>query len=146
VTQSRKSAAATTRRPVRPKKDPGSAALRLLVQRVRAGLSTAEVRAFIDSSLLDRDRVLRIVSVSKRTLERRATATLSPEQSDRLARLRRVYDFAADMIGDRDRARMWLGTPSRALDGNVPLDLLDTDAGTRLVEDTLLRISDGAFA
>lgn len=117
-----------------------------LVKHVRAGLSTAEARVFIASSHLDRDRVLEIVSVSKRTFERRAATTLSPEQSDRLARLRRIYEFAAEMIGDEDRARAWLQTPSRALEGNKPLDLLDTDAGTRLVEATLVRISDGIFA
>jgi len=145
MTQSRHSQAAA--RPVGgAAKKAGVASLRLLVQAVRAGLSASEVRAFIDSSHLDRERVLQVVSVSKRTLERRAAKTLSPEQSDRLARLRRIYDLAADTIGDRDRARLWLQAPSRALDGSAPLDLLDTDAGSRLVEDTLIRISDGAFA
>lgn len=135
-----------SRRPAPIQEAADSKSLSNLAKRVRAGLSTAEARAFIASSHLDRDRVLAIVSVSKRTFERRAATTLSPEQSDRLARLRRIYDFAAEMIGDEDRARAWLQAPSRALEGNEPLDLLDTDAGTRLVEATLVRLSDGIFA
>ncbi len=50
------------------------------------------------------------------------------------------------MIGNDQHARKWLQEPNRALKGEAPITLLDTDAGARLVEDALVRISDGIFA
>ncbi len=40
----------------------------------------------------------------------------------------------------------WLGKANRSLDGQRPLDLLASDAGTRLVENVLGRIEHGVFA
>ncbi len=34
----------------------------------------------------------------------------------------------------------WLKSPNRALGGAVPLELLDTDAGTVMVDDVLTRL------
>jgi putative toxin-antitoxin system antitoxin component (TIGR02293 family) len=120
--------------------------LHALVSQVRRGLPTETVNAFIAYTRLDKAHVLGVMGISQRTLERKAEAALSPEQSDRLARIKRIYDFATEMIGDEERARGWLQEPNRALEGEVPLDLLDTDAGTQLVEALLIRISDGIFS
>ena len=49
-------------------------------------------------------------------------------------------------IGDESRARGWLVDPNRAMKGELPLDLLDTDAGARMVEAVLARIVEGIFA
>lgn len=37
------------------------------------------------------------------------------------------YATAVEMIGDQEKAIVWLGTPNRALGGERPLDQLDTD-------------------
>jgi putative toxin-antitoxin system antitoxin component (TIGR02293 family) len=58
----------------------------------------------------------------------------------------RVYANAVEMIGDREKATAWLGTPNRALGGDRPLDLLDTDLGARMVEDILGRIAYGIYS
>jgi len=50
------------------------------------------------------------------------------------------------MIGDQEKAIAWLGTPNRALGGERPLELLDTDLGTRMVEDILGRIAYGVYS
>ena len=43
----------------------------------------------------------------------------------------------------RDRAALWLKQPSRALANELPLKLLDTDAGTQQVERELRQIQYG---
>ncbi len=101
---------------------------------------------FIRHSGLDRAGLLKIVGISSRTLERKSGENLTREQSDRVARVARTYRFATDALGDRERARKWLEQPNRALSGEKPLDLLDTDIGVRSVERTLARIRDGSVA
>jgi putative toxin-antitoxin system antitoxin component (TIGR02293 family) len=50
------------------------------------------------------------------------------------------------VFGSKTKARAWLQAPSRALRGEVPLSLLDTDIGTQSVEDELVRIEHGVHA
>ena len=71
---------------------------------------------------------------------------LSPEESDRFARVLRLVALAEETFGDRDKARLWLRRPNRALEGRVPLDLLDTDGGARAVETILSRITHGVYS
>ncbi len=53
---------------------------------------------------------------------------------------------AIEVLGSIDKARLWLKTPNRALGCETPLDLLDTDIGTRQVEEVLLRLNYGIFS
>jgi putative toxin-antitoxin system antitoxin component (TIGR02293 family) len=71
---------------------------------------------------------------------------LSPEESDRTMRLARVMAHAEETFGDTERAGHWLQTKNLALGGEVPLDLLDTDAGSKEVEAILYRIDYGMFS
>lgn len=117
-----------------------------VLAQVRRGLPTREVKAFIENSRLQRKLVLKAARISERTLARKAEAFLSPGQSDRVARVKRIYDRAKELVGDEQRAQIWLQAPNRALGGSKPLELLDTDAGARCVEDILLRVSGGVFS
>jgi putative toxin-antitoxin system antitoxin component (TIGR02293 family) len=47
------------------------------------------------------------------------------------------------VFGAEDRAATWLRRPNRALNGELPIDLLDTDVGARQIEDILGRIEHG---
>ena len=133
-------ALAVARRPT----DTGN--LRLLAGQVRKGLPASDVRSFITRSGLDAKGVLSVMGISSRTLERRSEMLLRPDQSDRFARVVRILRLASEVIGDEPRACTWIQSPNRSLRGEKPLELLDTDAGTRLVEDMLGRLSDGVFA
>jgi putative toxin-antitoxin system antitoxin component (TIGR02293 family) len=50
------------------------------------------------------------------------------------------------MIGNADKAALWLRTPNRALAGEVPIDQLDTDLGVKEVENILGRIAYGVYS
>ena len=67
--------------------------------------------------------------------KRKSEARLSPAESDRLARAVRLIARAEESLSGRERAHRWLRAPNRALEGRRPLDLLDSDAGTRMVEE-----------
>ena len=87
------------------------------------------------------------LALSRKTLaHRRTLGSLTPDQSDRLLRLLRMIEETETTFGDRAKARAWLRRPTPLLDGESPLDRLDTDIGTRHVEAMMGRIAHGLAA
>jgi putative toxin-antitoxin system antitoxin component (TIGR02293 family) len=115
----------------------------MLLPSVREGLPLLMVdQALADGriSAAELDRL----AVSRKTLaHRRSLGSLTPDQSDRLTRLLRVIAEAEITFGDRAKAHTWLRRSTPLLDGEAPLDRLDTDIGTRQVEAILGRIAFG---
>ena len=88
-----------------------------------------------------------VLALPARTLQRRREeGRLSKEESDRLMRLRRVYDEARRLLGNGPAAAEWFKEPQIALAGSSPLELCDTEPGAREVERLLGRIEHGVFA
>ena len=78
-----------------------------------------------------------------------ATLDLSPRSLQRRrhqGRLARIVAFAKQYIGDVETAARWLRRPNRALGGNIPLELIDTELGARAVENVLGRIAFGGVS
>ncbi len=61
-------------------------------------------------------------------------------------RVRGALEHALAVFDTDDQAVAWLSLPNRALCGETPLALLDTDAGVRAVDDALTRLEYGVFA
>jgi putative toxin-antitoxin system antitoxin component (TIGR02293 family) len=93
---------------------------------------------------------LRYQIVSKATLARRhksAKRRLTRDESDRLARLARLWAFATDVWGSEPAARRFLGEPHPLLGGRVPRDMAtETEIGARAVENLLGRLKYGSAA
>lgn len=119
-----------------------------LAQLVRKGLPASSVAALAERLHLGNHALSRKLGIPQRTLTRRLSqqSLLTSAESDRTVRMARVYASAVEMIGDQEKAVLWLGTPNRALGGERPLDQLDTDLGTRMVEDVLGRIAYGVYS
>jgi putative toxin-antitoxin system antitoxin component (TIGR02293 family) len=80
--------------------------------------------------------------VPKPTLERRRKEKrpLTSEESDRLARIAKVFAFALDVFRDEAKARSFLDRPHPMLDDKVPLELaLATGLGADAVINLLGR-------
>lgn len=85
-----------------------------------------------------------VLHMPARTLaRRRQMRKLDAEESDRLYRVARVAGEAVAVFGNEEKATEWLRRPNRALNGELPVRLLDTDLGARQVEDVLGRIEHG---
>lgn len=111
----------------------------------RRGLPARVGIQVIDYFELNAAHVQRLLGTSITTLRRavRLRRRLTSTQSDRLYRFVRVGLRAEDVLENREKAHAWLKTPRRALGHVAPIDLLDTDAGAREVENLLGRIEHG---
>lgn len=77
---------------------------------------------------------------------RRKSNRLDVLESERIVRLADIAAHAVMALGGIEQATRWLMTPNLALGGVVPLTLLDTDVGTRAVDDVLLRVEHGVYS
>lgn len=120
-------------------------ALSKRIAEVRKGLPLAELDQTAELLGIDRAQLASILDTSLRTLQRKAEADgrLGPAASDRLARIKRIHELATHVLGEPDKASRWLTAASRGLDGEVPLQMLDTDIGTQRVQQELREIEYG---
>lgn len=114
---------------------------------IEQGLRYRAVDALYSRYGLSTDEITVLLAVPARTLARRKHEDrFRPEESDRLVRLGRIGALAEETLGDAARAASWLRRPNRALENQTPLSQLDTDIGTRQVENLLLRIAHGVYS
>lgn len=118
-----------------------------IVRLVRRGVPTQAVDHFLASTKLSFNaldpKVLNLRTFKRR---QRNEQRLEQDESDRLLRLVGVVAAAEDTFGDAEKAHVWLTRESRALDGETPLAMADTDRGARAVEALLGRIAHGIAA
>ena len=87
------------------------------------------------------------IVIPSRTLQHRRSRRekLTIEESDRVLRVIRVLSLAEVVYGSRERALAWLRKPLARLGGRIPLSLLKTDTGSRIVEELLVQIDEGMY-
>jgi putative toxin-antitoxin system antitoxin component (TIGR02293 family) len=114
----------------------------------REGLPVKTLPALAQELSIELKALAKVVGISDRTLSRRLASgsRLSAEESDRTMRVARVFAKTKDTFGTAEKASRWLQSPNRALGGDVPLELLDTDAGAQSVQTILLRIDYGVYS
>jgi putative toxin-antitoxin system antitoxin component (TIGR02293 family) len=118
-----------------------------LVDALREGLPYSSLQAVVRALGLSRQETSRILSVPLRTLDRRKRQRrLQADESDRLYRLAHIASRVVEVLGSAEHAARWLRHPNRALGGVVPLELLDTEAGARQVDEILGRIEFGMYS
>ncbi len=101
---------------------------------------------FLSATGLDLKDIYDVV-IPARTLTRRCDRNekLSPTESEKLARLIRVYDHTLRVFGTAEKTLYFLRQPKQSFDGRTPLDLVCTESGAELVEGMLWQIEDGVF-
>ena len=119
---------------------------RAAIDATRRGLPIEGLDRLVQTGRLTSAELDRVVLPRKTLSHRRKIGSLTPEQSDRLVRVVRVISAAEETFGSQEKAARWLRRPTVALDGEAPLDLLDTSEGSRAVETLLGRIDHGLGA
>jgi putative toxin-antitoxin system antitoxin component (TIGR02293 family) len=115
--------------------------------RIKQGLPFSALETVRERLHLTVPEAASVLQMPARTLaRRRQSRKLAADESDRLYRLARIAAQAVDVLGSEDKASAWLRRPNRALDSELPIRLLDTDVGTRQIEDLLGRMAHGVVS
>lgn len=120
----------------------------LMLRNIRKGLAFEAIETLAQAFEAPRQQMADVLSITASTLNRRKkVGRLQADESDRVARLARLKDFAVEMMnGDNGAAIQWLKTPLAILGGESPLDHAATEVGAREVEDLIGRIQHGVFS
>ena len=117
------------------------------IQEIRNGLPVESFFQLQEKLGIGTSQLAEVVGIPVRTLQRRKEeGRLTKEESDRLDRVRKLMNQATGVFESEDSARAWLTRPQIGLAGFVPLELADTGAGIREVENLLGRIDYGVYA
>lgn len=115
--------------------------------RILEGLEFAAAEDVKARASLTDPELAKLLGIGEATLRRaRASGrTLDSTTSDRLYRLSKIIAVAEEALEGPDNAMSWLRRPQPALAGQVPLELLVTQAGADQVETLLRRIDYGVY-
>jgi putative toxin-antitoxin system antitoxin component (TIGR02293 family) len=118
-----------------------------LREAIREGFPHAVLDKLMQLSGLTLKELAEALDLSARSLQRRRrSGRLARFESDRLYRLARIVALAQQSLGTHERAMRWLKRGNRALAGVAPIAALDTELGTRQVENVLGRIAYGGIS
>jgi putative toxin-antitoxin system antitoxin component (TIGR02293 family) len=114
---------------------------------VERGVPVGALEEFAAYSGFSLKELIEVV-IPPRTLKHRKQRRepLSMDESDRLARVARIYELAARVYGDYGDGREWLTGPKNRFEGKTPLAMLRTAAGEHAVQEFLIQIDEGMFA
>jgi len=129
------------------KKIPFMASLHLDLETVESGVSLGTLTNFVAASGMQFRDIYEVV-IPARTLKHRKARKehLTADESDKFARLIRIFDQAVHVLGDKEKTLYWLNEPKRRFDGRTPIQMLRTELGGRMVEEMLGQIEYGMFA
>lgn len=114
---------------------------------VRKGISSHAVDCLIRRINVSQSEFSTFLDIPERTLVRRKSGgSLSSEETEKLVRMAHVVERASEVFEGMEEALDWLKSPNAAMSGVIPMSLLDTEIGAKVVMDTLGRIEHGVFA
>lgn len=114
---------------------------------IRAGFAYPQIRLVQHAYQIPDKTFAHLIGISDKTLARikNADAKLSSLSGDRLYRLKKVWLLANKVLENPENALAWLRHAQPGLDGQAPLDLLDTEPGYEQVQTLLNQIEFGVL-
>ena len=117
-----------------------------LVRAIREGLAYPYFEALQADLEVTKQQLADVMGINKRTLQNRKQAgRFTPQESDHLLRIARVFAQAHFYFGTPEQARAWLKKPGYAFKEESPLSLLDTEVGAEQVLTLLKQLEYGVL-
>lgn len=115
-----------------------------LINRIRDGVKKSEWKDLIvkiGHSEKDLEHILpaSISSMQKKTV-------YGKETSERIYELAKLYSLGYEVFDSAESFKQWLMSPSKALGGKKPFELLDSSFGFQLVENEIVRIQYNVYS
>jgi len=122
-----------------------------LAQIVRKGLPLSVLAVFLSRGMTKDE--FHLIVIPHRTFRHRTERrnkgieeVLTPDESDKAVRAARVLALAERVFANRDKAFSWMRKAKKRFNGETPMEMLQTEAGARLVEQMLIQLDEGMFA
>ena len=122
-----------------------------LAQIVRKGLPLTIQSVFLSHGMTKEE--FHMIVIPHRTFRHRTERrnkglqeVLTSDESDKALRAARVLSLAEGVFSNRDKAFSWMRKAKKRFHGETPMEMLQTEAGARLVEQMLIQLDEGMFA
>ena len=118
------------------------------LQQIKSGFPAHLFQAMRQTFRLEEGGLTLLLNASISTLERRVREhqALDTVASERLDRIASVSHQAEEVFEDRDAAAEWMSKPNKALGGNAPVLLCETEIGAKQVRRVLHALEWGGVA
>jgi putative toxin-antitoxin system antitoxin component (TIGR02293 family) len=117
------------------------------IETIREGINPELIESFLnDQSFVVKDVLGRLkITASTYFAKKKMHKLLDSSTTEKFLRLFAVVQNAKEILGGKE-AKNWLYRKIPSLGDQMPMDLLDTEAGHRLVEQALLQIKYGIYS
>jgi putative toxin-antitoxin system antitoxin component (TIGR02293 family) len=115
----------------------------LLVEQIRQGIPATAYTTLAQRLGVSKTELATKLRISPRTILNSRRKKLSSQESEKMVRVRQIFDEAENIFGSSEEARTWINTPQRGLEFHKPIEMLDTDVGAGYVRDYLGAIKYG---
>ncbi len=117
------------------------------IQLTRNGLEPKMIELFLEKEKLLLKDILEKLDISSSTYfsKKKSQQPFDVHTTEKFIRLITVLKIATEILGEAE-AKQWIYRNIPSLGNQAPINLLDTEVGHRLVEQTLLQIKYGMYA
>ncbi|AXY78592.1 DUF2384 domain-containing protein [Paraflavitalea soli] len=114
---------------------------------VRDGISKKDLESLKEKTTLDYDKLALALAVTRATLiNKKGTEKFNAPLSERILDLASLYSYGYEVFEDEARFNQWMFRPNKALGGQAPYDLMDSQFGREEVRDIIGRIDYGVYS
>lgn len=116
------------------------------IKTIREGIKPEWIESFLsDQAFVVKDILMSLnIKPSTYFAKKKEHKRLDPTSTEKFLRLFSVVQIAQEILG-QEEAKNWLYRKIPSLGEQIPMHLLDTEAGHRLVEQALLQIKYGIY-
>lgn len=115
-----------------------------LIDRIRNGVKKADWKQLIGDIGHTEKELENILPTSISSMQKKLV--YGKESSERIYELAKLYSLGFAVFDSKEDFRKWLRSPSKALGGKQPFDLLDSSFGFQVVESEIIRIQYNVYS
>lgn len=118
-----------------------------VIEMSKEGITKASLMEFVHYLNFSPEQFARMLPITLRTIQRYSNKQkFSPSVSEHIIQLVFLVGKGIEVFGSLEKFMSWFNTPSKALGGKAPSDLVNLKTGAQMVMDELGRIEYGVYA
>lgn len=118
-----------------------------IIEMSKEGVTKGSLMTFIRYLKFSPEKFAHMLPVTLRTIQRYSSKQkFNPAISEHIIQLVFLMGKGIEVFGSLEKFMKWFNTPSQALGGKVPCDLVNLKTGAQMVLDELGRIEYGVYA